>query len=503
MLCRIGMNSPSEKRRAFGTSSRRVGLRSLIPWLTFGLCFPLSSPAFAGDISVYLTCTKLDKRLHQEAAVEWSADSGEADVVITLRPDVTHQEILGLGSSLEPTTCFNIHALTPEDREEVVTKLVDPVDGIGMNLMRLCIGTPDFTGDPWYSYCDVPKGEVDPELKNFSIDNDRAYILPVIKAVAKANPNCLFFASPWSPPGWMTTTDNMIGGKLKPEWYAAYADYFVRYIKAYEAEGVPIYAVTVQNEPGVDRNLEEDPKWYYPSCRWSGAEERDFIRDHLGPALRKAGLKTKIWCYDHNYNTAPTPDGDDPGLDYPRTILKDPKAALFVDGVALHGYAGKPANMLLLKKEYPQVPLHFTEGSVFKLFGLSKLVAILENGATSYNAWVTMSDTEGEPNNGPFEADTTCIQRDLAMNEPIYTDDYYFMGHFMKFIPRGSVRIGTESSRRLAHLAFRTNEGSYRVVLVNFAARAKDLRIELEGQSAVVRLPGAAVMTLAWNNAGS
>ena len=121
----------------------------------------------------------------------------------------------------------------------------------------------------------------------------------------------------------------------------AYAQYFVRFIQAYETAGIPIYAVTIQNEPGVDRAKEKNPKWHYPSCRWTGEQERDFIRDHLGPALRQAGLKTKIWCYDHNYNERST--GDDPGLDYPRKICRDAKAAAFVDGVAFHGYEGKPS----------------------------------------------------------------------------------------------------------------------------------------------------------------
>ncbi len=277
----------------------------------------------------------------------------------------------------------------------------------------------------------------------------------MIQKTAQARKDCLFFASPWSPPGWMKTTGNMIGGSLKPEWYPTYAQYFVKFIKAYEAEGIPLYAVTIQNEPGVDRNLEKDKKWWYPSCRWTGEQERDFIRDHLAPALKEAGLATKIWCYDHNYNVTPTADGDDPGLGYPRAILSDSKTFPLVAGVAFHGYAGKPENMLLFQKEFPKTSFHFTEGSVFGLVGGAKLVALLRSGIVSYNAWVTMSDTLGKPNNGPFNADTTCIQRDVNTNKPIYNFDLDLMGHFTKFIVRDSVRIDSQSPNKVANVAFR------------------------------------------------
>ena len=152
----------------------------------------------------------------------------------------------------------------------------------------------------------------------------------------------------------------------------------------------------MQNEPGVDRQ-HDTPTWHYPSCRWSGEQERDFIRDHLGPAFKKHGLTTRIWCYDHNYNVAPTPDGDDPGIAYPRAILSDAAAAQFVSGVAFHGYVGKPDGMSKFLQEFPARPVHFTEGSVFGLAGAQQLIELLSHGASSYNAWVTMIDDKGNP----------------------------------------------------------------------------------------------------------
>ena len=199
--------------------------------------------------------------------------------------------MLGLGSSLEPATCSNLWRMSAADRERTIERLVSPTTGIGMNLMRICIGTPDFTGDPWYSYNDLPPGETDPELKRFSIEKDRAYILPVLKLARQKNPDLLFFASPWSPPGWMKSTGTMIGGELLPQWYPAYAEYFVKFIHAYEAEGIPIYAVTIQNEPGVDRAKEKRSEVVLsllPLDRRAGA------RFHPRPS--RAGLPPRTAC---------------------------------------------------------------------------------------------------------------------------------------------------------------------------------------------------------------
>lgn len=152
----------------------------------------------------------------------------------------------------------------------------------------------------------------------------------------------------------MKSAGTMIGGYLLPQRYAAYAEYFVKFIRAYEAEGIPIYAATIQNEPGVDRAKEKDPNWFYPSCHWTGEQERDFIRDYLRPAFRRHGVKTLIWCYYHNYNVRTR--SDDPGIAYPRTILSDPQAAQFVNGVAFHGCAGGPDGMSLFRREFPNSP---------------------------------------------------------------------------------------------------------------------------------------------------
>src|SRR5439155_13182070 len=406
---------------------------------------------------------------------------------------------LGLGSSLEPTTCSNFWRMAASYREALMERLVDLEKGIGMNLMRLCIGTPDFTGDPWYSYCDLRPGQIDPELKHFSIERDRAYILPVIKLARAKNPKLLFFASPWSPPGWMKNSGSMIGGHLLPQWYSAYARYFVRFVQGYEAEGIPIFAVTVQNEPGVNRAKEKDLRLHYPSCQWTADQEREFIRDHLGPALRDARLKTKIWCYDHNYNLKAT--GDDAGLDYPRTILRDANAAAFVAGVAFHGYVGQASGMSVFHKEFPRVPIHFTEGSVVGIDGAVELIERLRSWAVSYNAWVLMLDDNGQPNNGPFAAKYATVALNTKTLKPDYLLNYYIYGQFMKFIPRGAVRLECRTSGAVpAQVAFRTADGHLVLVAANPSTEPGQFEIRWRGQACTAALPAKSVGTWRWSS---
>ena len=269
----------------------------------------------------------------------------------TIRIDLQRrgQAILGLGASFDHATCENLAKLSPEGRQAVIEKLMDPEQGIGMNLMRVCIGTSDFVGEPYYTYNDLPEGETDPELARFSIEKDRAYVLPAIKLALQQNPQLLLFASPWSPPAWMKTSGQLGTGGVKPECYPAFAHYLLKFVQAYEAEGVPIHAITVQNEP-----QHEDRA--YPTTLWTAEAQRDFIRDHLGPLFQQHQVKTLIWCWDHNWNQ----------VDFPRTILRDPQAASFVDGTAFHLYEGTVNAQSRLRQEFPDKHVYFSEGSVFR-----------------------------------------------------------------------------------------------------------------------------------------
>ncbi len=489
----------------------RIGCRYRARAIAVLTCF-CSLASGARDVGaeapaqVWVTTQDLAKKLQAGPPITFAKGSPAVDrdeplrssATIRVEPARTYQVMLGLGSSLEHATCYNLSRLDQQQRQEVITRLVDREDGIGMNLMRICIGTPDFTGDPWYSYDDLSPGQTDPELQQFSIEKDRRYVLPVLQAARATNPQLLFFASPWSPPGWMKSGGSPIGGRLLPEHYAAYARYFVRFVQAYEREGIPIHAVTVQNEPGVDR-AKDAPKWHYPSCRWTGDEERNFIRDHLGPQFKAAGLTTQIWCYDHNFNVAPTPDGDDPGIAYPRAVLSDADAAQYVAGVAFHGYAGKPDGMSLFLKEFPNRPVYFTEGSVFGLPGAQRLMSLLANGASSYNAWVTMIDDQGKPNNGPFRATNTLVMLQTSPLAADYRLDYFLYGQFMKFIERGAVRVEvTAPDAQCPAIGFKNPDGKLVLVVVNLRNDNRPVAIEVEDSRARSVLSPRSVTTIVW-----
>ncbi len=442
--------------------------------------------------------------LSPQAALNFKPSSGTTPADIPIDESKTYQRILGLGSSFEHSTCFNLSRLEPGARAEAVEKLVSPSTGIGMNLMRVCIGTPDFTGEPWYTYDDMPAGEKDEALAHFSIEKDRAYILPLLKLALEKNPELLFFASPWSPPGWMKTCDDMIGGHMDPKYYAVYAAYFVKFVEAYRAEDIPIYAVTVQNEPGVNKR-DDERSWWYPSCQWSiiededtwgpvpydvmGHNERDFIRDHLGPSFAKNELRTKIWCYDHNFSN----------LWYPRAILSDPKAASYVEGVAFHPYAGPSSAMTALHAEFPDKDLHMTEGSVYGVRGATKIIEHLRNWACSYNAWVTMLDTNGKPNNGPFEATRTMVTIDPKEPKLEWHFDYYMCGQFMKFIQRGAIRVDSgDQGKDFAHIAFKNPDGTVVVVIANRSDAGRNAVLSWQNQRLKVKLPSQSVATYRW-----
>ncbi len=423
---------------------------------------------------------------------------------IEVNPKKTYQSILGMGSSLEHTTCYNLFQLGPERMAEVIERLVNPETGIGMNLMRICIGTPDFTGEPWYSYDDVPPGQTDPDLEHFSIEKDRAYVLPVLKKALEKNPELLFFASPWSPPGWMKSTDDMIGGHVLPKYYRVYARYFVKFVQAYEAEGIPIYAVTPQNEPGVNTRNYPTLDWY-PSCQWSlivdednfwpvdfdtmGHNERDFIKKHLGPAFKEHGVGTEVWCYDHNISN----------LWYPRNILSDPEAAQYVGGTGFHAYAGKPDALTDFHNEFPEKPLYFTEGSAPGVRGAMRIISLLRNWCRSYNAWVIMIDYDGNPNNGPFKTKRTCVQPRRDGSGVDYHFTYYSYGQFMKFVKRGADRIdSTEGTRTFNNVAFKNPDGEIVLVVANWESEPVTFEVVYGKQMFSTTIPAKSVATYTW-----
>ena len=434
------------------------------------------------SVRVILSSEDGNHRLTEVDPIDLTEEPSTIDAQIEIFPDRPRQTILGLGASLEHATCENLAKLTEAQREDVIGKLVDPEAGIGMNLMRVCIGTSDFVGEPYYTYNDLPAGETDPELIQLSIQKDRKYVLPTIRMALRHNPQLLFFASPWSPPAWMKDSGQLGSGSLLPEYYSAYALYLLKFVQAYEAEGVPIHAITVQNEP-------QHTDHRYPTTRWSAVQQRDFIRDHLGPLFKQHQARTQIWCWDHNWNK----------VDFPATILADPLAAQYVDGTAFHLYEGRVEAQSRLHDQFPDKPIYFTEGSVFRTRGAIRLTEILRHWSRSYNGWVIMLDEHRRPNRGPHSASATCIEL-LDDGSVRFNFDYFMMGQFMKYIRRDAVCVESTIAniRSLCNVAFVNPDGQKVLVVTNSSRQPQPFSVQTGSQTFHAVLPATTVGTYLW-----
>lgn len=453
--------------------------------LFLGRCFAGALFFLAGrqslsqDVSWWLSSEDMQRVLSEQPALSFGPAAARAD--LKLDDAVRYQSILGLGSSLDHATCYNISLLPPEEQERAVERIVSPETGIGMNLMRICIGTPDFTASPWYTYADVPD---DASLEHFSIEEDREYVLPILQIALEKNPDLLFFASPWSPPGWMTSNGKIGGGRFDSKYYAVYARYLAHFIQAYEAEGIPIYAITLQNEPDYNPPT-------YPTCRWSSQQQAEFIAGHLGPELARQDIDVKIWCWDHNFEP----------LGWPKNVLSDSKAAQYIDGTGFHHYEGAPEAMSRLHDLFPSKNIYLTEGSTFGTRGAIRIIEFLRNWARSYNAWVTIIDDKGQPNPGPHRCSPTCIVLDTATRTLVYRHDYCMYGQFMRFIQRDAVRIESTDfrSQRFGNVAFLNPDDTIALVVANADRNASTFTIAWRGKSFVAEIPACATATFVWH----
>ncbi len=276
---------------------------------------PASPNPAAGEIAVHVTSGK--RRFEAAPSVAWRSNSRPPSAeIITLNPEKKFQEILGFGAAFTDASCYMFNQLSPGARDQLFHELFHPSE-LGLNVCRTCIGASDYSTE-LYSF---DEGDPDPDLNRFSIDHDRAYLLPSLRQAAKVNPELFLFSSPWSPPGWMKANGSMLGGSMRKKHFASYAQYFLKFLQAYAAEGVTIQAVTSQNE------VDTDQDGRMPACLWGQEYEIEFVKRHLGPLLKANGIPAKIWLLDHNYNL------------WGRVIceLDDPDVRKYTNAVAWHG----------------------------------------------------------------------------------------------------------------------------------------------------------------------
>lgn len=413
----------------------------------------------------------------------------ESSLTVMVDPERKFQEVVGIGGALTDASAETFAKLPADKQEEVLTAYYDPEKGLGYTLGRTHIHSCDFSSH-MYTYC----ADGDSELKTFSIEPDRQYRLPFIKRVLEKNPRLIMFVSPWSPPAWMKSNHDMLhGGKLLPEFRASWAQYYVRFIQAYQQEGVPIWGLTVQNEPMAAQTWE--------SCLFTAEDERDFVRDFLGPALAKAGLRDlKLMVWDHNR-----------GLAYQRgaTVLSDPEAARYVWGTAFHWYVGDMFETLSrLHDAFPDKAVFFSEGcnypfswSTFEdwrwgeTYGHS-MINDFNHWSTGWTDWNVLLDEQGGPNHvqnfcfAPIHADT----RKGTLH---YQNSYYYIGHFSKFVRPGARRLAcTTTQVDLEATAFENTDGSKVAVLMNRTEKAQAAQLWVNGKAARLQLPAHSIATL-------
>ena len=361
-------------------------------------------------------------------------------------------------------------------------------NSISISYLRVSIGASDLSASV-YTYDDMPSGQTDVNLQNFSLRKDQSSVISVLKQILAINPNIKILGSPWTAPTWMKSNNNSVGGSLLPQYYAAYANYFVKYIQAMKAEGITIDAVTPQNEPLHGGNN--------PSMVMQPAEQADFIKNHLGPAFQTAGLTTKIILYDHN--------ADRP--DYPITILNDPDAKKYVDGSAFHLYAGPISALSQVHNAHPDKNVYFTEQWVGGPGNFSGdllwhvenlIIGGTRNWSRNVLEWNLANDPSYQPHTdnggctnclGALTIDGSSVTRNVS---------YYIIAHASKFVRPGSVRIESSNPGSLVTVAFKNPEGKKVLIVLNKGAVTQTFNIKYKGKIVTPTLNSGAVGTFVW-----
>jgi len=443
-----------------------------------------AAPPPAGEITVRVTAG--EKRYAEAPALRWQRETRPAAGAVTLDAGKSYQEVLGFGAALTDAACYMFNELSPGARERILHRLFHPSE-MNLSACRICIGSSDYATEA-YSY---DEGEPDPEMKRFSIDHDRKWIIPILKAARAVNPDLFLFASPWSPPGWMKANGSMLGGSMMKSSFAPYAKYFVRFLQSYAEAGVPVDAVSVQNE--VD--TAQDSRM--PACLWGQEYEREFVAAHLGPQLAANNLKTKIWIIDHNYDLWGRAICE---LDYPETKK-------YVDGVAWHGYAGHPSGMTRVHDAHPTIHAYWTEGGpdirerdyrTNWVRWSRTFTDILRNWARAIIGWNMALDENGKPNIGPFSCGGL-ITIDSRTKEITESGQYWALAHYSRAVRRGAKRIEStgDDVNRVSHVAFVNPDGSSAAILTN-NGQATTVRVRMSGMETKVEMPAGSVVTLAW-----
>lgn len=453
-----------------------------------GTVNPPPPPVGINDVEFWLTKSDQSVLLQKQSTVLSFGTVANSNANINVDTTQTFQTIDGFGFTLTGGSAYVINLLNATDKTNLLNELFgNGANSIGISYLRLSIGASDLNASV-FSYDDLAQGNTDMNLDSFSLSKDTIDLIPILKQIVAINPSIKIIATPWSPPVWMKDNNSTIGGRLQTQYYDVYAKYFVKYIQAMKANGITIDAVTPQNEPLNPGNN--------PSLSMTAQEQINFIKNNLGPAFQSASLTTKIITYDHNC--------DHP--DYPISVLSDPTANTFVYGSAFHLYAGDISAMSAVHTAFPGKALYFTEqytsstgnfGGDLKWHLKNVIIGSMRNWGCVALEWNLANDLTYNPHT-PGGCDQ--CKGALTLGGTITRNvGYYIVAHASKFVPVGSVRIGSNITGNLQNVAFKTPSGKKVLIVENDGASSETFNIRFNNKWTAATLPAGAVGTYIWN----
>lgn len=434
--------------------------------------------------SVWLTKADESVKLQKQSDILFKNTSNSYQT-IDIDAAQKYQTIDGFGYTLTGGSVQVINQLSATKKEELLQDLFSSNgNSIAVSYLRLSIGASDLNASV-FSYDDMPAGQTDPTLSQFSLSKDQA-LIDMLKKILAINPSIKIIATPWSPPVWMKDNASSVGGSLLPQYYAVYAQYFVKYIQAMKAQGITIDAITPQNEPLHPGNN--------PSMYMTSAQQGEFIKDHLGPAFQAANISTKIILYDHNCDRP----------DYPMDILADADAAKYVDGSAFHLYAGNISVLSNVHLAHPNKNLYFTEqwtGSTSSFSGdfiwhtKNVIIGAMRNWSKNALEWNVANDAAYQPHTDG--GCTECKGAITINTSEMFTRNvaYYIIAHASKFVPQNSQRIASTQPGNLSSVAFLTPSGKVALIVLNEGTATENFNIRYNGKSAATAISPQSVAT--------
>lgn len=450
---------------------------------------PPIPPVVTNDVDFWLTKGDQSVLLKKQSTVLGFGTVYNMYPNIEVNDAQTFQTVDGFGYTLTGGSAEVINQLTAVKKQELLQELFGSSENsISISYLRLSIAASDLNSAP-FSYDDMPTGQTDANLANFSLAPDMTNLIPVLKAILAINPNIKIMATPWSPPVWMKDNNSFIGGSLQPQYYGVYAQYFVKYIQKMKAEGITIDAICPQNEPLHPGNN--------PSMLMTASQQAEFIKNNLGPAFQTAGINTKIVIYDHNCDRP----------DYPIAVLSDTAANPFIDGSAFHLYGGDIGVLSSLHNTFPTKNVYFTEqwtssegnfGGDLRWHAKNVVIGSMRN-------WSKIALEWNLANNSSFGPHTPggCSQCKGAItinsaDSYVRNVAYYIIAHASKFVPFGSTRIASNLQGNLSNVAFKTPAGKIVLIVVNDGNNAEQFNIKYNGRWITSSLESGAVGTYVW-----